>query len=485
LSSFASFTGYTVAFSSPQLRTANKCGRFRFVKVAIDRCHTADCRESNLGHVSIWNTLKAYSGEKPPTHSNTCLLQVNGPQTKYFGSMTFMEMNNTGSILKSRWSILIVLFFARTGLGFQFQALGSVSEQLIDEFAINYRQLGTLIGMFTLAGVFLSIPVGMALKLTTERVLSSTGLLFLACGGFVAAASNSYDFVAIGRLLCGVGFVLSTVYLTKMITDWFVGKELATALGILMMSWPLGIALAQVTQPLIAESFGWSSAFIVSGIYCLFGCIAISVMYRPPTSKGAAQSSVINRLSSVELKLTLIAALVWAAFNAGYIVYLSFAQTMLLNNGLPTLHAAAIASLPSWIMIFATIVAGQLADRTGKHDIILYTGMLAAAIAMVLVTVSGAALAAVLIFGLIGAAPAGVIMSLTAESMPAGARAFGMGLFFTVYFILVTPAPVIAGYLYDKTGKASAPLFFAALLFLVAALSNVCFRKVQSNSGKL
>jgi len=395
-----------------------------------------------------------------------------------------MEMNNSNSVLKSRWSILIVLFFARTGLGFQFQTLGSVSEQLLDELAINYRQLGTLIGMFTFAGIFLSVPVGMALKLTSERVLSSVGLLFLAFGGFIAAASSSYDFLAIGRLLCGVGFVLSTVYLTKMISDWFVGKELATALGILMMSWPLGIALAQVTQPLIAESFGWGSAFSVSGIYCLIGCVAISLMYRPPIANGAVNSPVINRLSSIELKLTLIAALVWAAFNAGYIVYLSFAQTMLLNNGMPTLRAAIVSSLPSWIMIFATITAGQLADRAGKHDIILYTGMVAAAIAMQLLTVSGAAISAVLIFGLIGAAPAGVIMSLTAESMPPGARAFGMGIFFTVYFILVTPAPVIAGYLYDTTGKASAPLLFASLLFVVAAVSNVCFRRVQARSGK-
>lgn len=381
--------------------------------------------------------------------------------------------------MQSRWSILVVLFIARTGLGFQFQTLGSTSEHLIDELTLNYTQVGTLIGMFTIAGILLSIPVGMALKLSTERVLSASGLLFLALGGFIAAASSGYDLIAVGRLVCGIGFVLSTVYLTKMITDWFAGKELATALGILMMSWPLGIALAQVTQPWIAETYGWSSAFLVSGIYCLIGSLLISFFYRAPTAKGTRQIPIINRLTPIQLKLTLIAALVWAAFNAGYIVYLSFAQTMLLKNGLPTLQAATISSLPSWIMIVATVAAGQIADRTGKRDTILYIGMTAAALAMLLLTIQGAALPAVLLFGLIGAAPVGVIMSLTAESMPSNARAFGMGLFFTIYFIFLTPAPIIAGYLYDTTNNPAAPLVFAALLFVVAAVSNAWFRLVQ------
>jgi hypothetical protein len=36
--------------------------------------------------------------------------------------------------------------------------------------------------------------------------------------------------LAIARTLCGVGFVFGTIYLTKMLADWFAGKELATAM---------------------------------------------------------------------------------------------------------------------------------------------------------------------------------------------------------------------------------------------------------------
>ena len=61
------------------------------------------------------------------------------------------------------------------------------------------------------------------------------------------------------------------------------------------------------------------------------------------------------------------------------------------------------------------------------------------------------AVALSLAFGLIGAAPAGIIMSLTAQSMAPQRRAFGMGVFFSFYFVLMTTGPPIAGWLFDRT----------------------------------
>jgi len=52
-------------------------------------------------------------------------------------------------------------------------------------------------------------------------------------------------------------------------------------------------------------------------------------------------------LTRREWTLTLIASLVWAAFNAGYIVYLSFAPRVLTAGGLGPLEAASIISLAS------------------------------------------------------------------------------------------------------------------------------------------
>lgn len=70
-------------------------------------------------------------------------------------------------------------------------------------------------------------------------------------------------------------------------------------------------------------------------------------------------------------------------------------------------------------------------------------------------------------------------MSLTGESMSADHRAFGMGVFLSSYFLVVAPAPAIAGWLYDYTGDPYWPIQFAVTLLGMMALVNLAFRAVQ------
>lgn len=56
-----------------------------------------------------------------------------------------------------------------------------------------------------------------------------------------------------GRVLSGAGAVLLNVLVTKMVTDWFQGRENVLALGILITSWPLGIAIARYARDLTGK----------------------------------------------------------------------------------------------------------------------------------------------------------------------------------------------------------------------------------------
>jgi len=81
--------------------------------------------------------------------------------------------------------------------------------------------------------------------------------------------------------------------------------------------------------------------------------------------------------------------------------------------------------------------------------------------------------------GLFLGLPAGTIMALTGEAMSAQSRALSMGIFFTSYFLIVGPAPAIAGWLYDRTGDTSLPILFAAALFGLTGVGNFAFRRAQ------
>ena len=385
---------------------------------------------------------------------------------------------------RHRWKILALLFAARVGLGFQFQAMGSVGDAVAVRLQLSFAEVGTLIGLFLAPGLVLAIPAGMAGRYASDRMLVALGLASLAAGGILAAVADSFALLAIGRLLSGAGFVVSTLYLTKMTADWFAGRELATAMAILVMSWPFGIAMGQVGHGWLEAWQGWRWPFAVASVYCLAGAVAVLVAYRPPdhAGGGSAAPAPSMRLTGREWTLTLIASMVWAAFNAGYVVYLSFAPRVLVAGGLATLAAASIISLASWVMIVSGAVCGQIADRTGRADLVLYVCMAGAMASLALLPEVGWAVPLSLAFGLVGMAPAGIIMALTGAAMAPHKRAFGMGVFLSAYFLLTAPAPALAGWLFDRTGDPFLPILLAIAMFGLTALANLAFRLAASRS---
>ncbi|MCR9214754.1 MAG: MFS transporter [Proteobacteria bacterium] len=381
--------------------------------------------------------------------------------------------------MQSRWGILALLFIARIGLGFQFQTLGTVSEELVEELGLNYAQIGSLIGLFMVPGMFLAIPAGLAGRFFSDRFIVGFGLLAVGTGGGLASVAESFEFFAAARVICGVGFVFSTVFFTKIVADMFVGKELATAMGALVMSWPGGIAIAQIGGGWLAINFDWQMAFIVASVYCVVAALLVMIFCKDVPGVTKQSGGLRFTLNRNEIVLILISSLVWGFFNAGYVVYLSFAPSVLVEVGYDTVSALSIISLASWLMIVSGIVCGYIADRSGRPDLVLYVCMASAVFALVLLFIAPMAIPSSLLFGLLGIAPAGVIMALAGQAMKPENRAIGMGLFFTFYFVAQAPAPAIAGWLYDMTADLYWPIGFAILMFVITATANIIFRIVQ------
>jgi predicted MFS family arabinose efflux permease len=380
---------------------------------------------------------------------------------------------------QARWWILALLFVCRTGLGFQFQTLGSVSDSLVSTLGFSYVEIGTLIGLFMLPGLVLALPAGYMGRWLSDRVLVGGALFCLAVGGVIAAVAQGFGLLALGRIAAGAGFVISTIYLTKMTADWFAGHQLATAMGILVMSWPLGIAMGQIGHVWVALHFDWRAVFLVAALYCALSGLALFLLYQPPPALKAVRAGPIG-LPRNELVLTLLAATAWGLFNAGYIVYLSFAPRVLVAGGYGPAQAAGIISLASWMMILSGPLGGRLADRSGRGPLIMTVCTAGGIVSLLLLRHTEMAVLLSLAYGLFGGAPAGVIMALTGEAMAPQRRAFGMGLFFSFYFVLMTLGPPVAGWLFDLSGDPFRPIQFAIGLFILAALTYHLFRALKS-----
>ena len=153
-----------------------------------------------------------------------------------------------------RWRMLFVLFLARTAMAYQFQTVPSDGLLLIDALGLSFAQLGTLIGLYMLAGIPLALPSGMlAQRFGAERMVLG-GLALMVVGG-VMMGSQSIPLIFTGRLLSGLGAVFLNVLMTKMVTDWFAGREIIAAMAVFVSSWPLGIALGLVSFPALAAAY--------------------------------------------------------------------------------------------------------------------------------------------------------------------------------------------------------------------------------------
>ncbi len=379
-----------------------------------------------------------------------------------------------------RWRMLALLFLARIGLGLQFQTLPSTSDALIVAFGLDYAGVGLLIGLFMAPGLFLALPAGYLGRRVADKQMITFGLIAVALGGLVSALAENPTGLGYGRLVAGAGFLFTTLYFTKMVADWFDGHEIATAMSILVMSWPFGIAMGQVGHAWLTDAYGWHAPFQFASIYCLIAALAVWVFYRDPIRSTGPATTGNARLTALEWRLILCAAAAWGIFNAAYVIYLTFGPNVLVTAGIPAISAAGILSVGSWIMIGSGAICGQIVDRFGRRDLVLTICMAGAIIALWLLSQPGAALFASLLFGALGIAPAGIIMALAGMALRPEVRAFGMGVFFTIYYAFALAVPPIAGAMLDATGNPLSPIWLAMGMFMTIIPLGLLYTALKS-----
>ncbi|MFO1134675.1 MAG: MFS transporter [Rhodoblastus sp.] len=355
----------------------------------------------------------------------------------------------------NRWIILIALFAARASVGFQYQLVASAAPHLRRALGVDIDQIGVLIGAYFITGLFLALPAGVIGARFGARATVLAGLALMTAGGLAAAFSEAWPLHLAARVVAGAGGVLVSVLMTKMVTDWFVGHETATAMGIFVNSWPVGLAIALLTVPALADAVGLRGVFLVSAALAAFGFALVAVVYRdPPGLAAPAPGSAAVWPAGEGLALLVCAALVWGWFNAGFAMTPAFGPAMLIGQGMSAAAAGSVVSIVLWLSIVSVPAGGFLADRTGAPRAIIVGASLAAA-ALTLYAASAATPAlAFAALGLVVGLPAGPIMALPSLALKPAERAVGMGIFYTIFYLLMVLAPIAGGFIARAAGSA-------------------------------
>jgi MFS family permease len=385
--------------------------------------------------------------------------------------------------VRNRWGILAVLFVVRLSMSFQFQSVAAVAALLGHDFGVGLADIGLLIGLYFTPGVALALPGGAIGRRFGDKATVLVALLLMLLGGLAMAFSDSWNGQIAGRLVAGAGGVLLNVQMTKMVTDWFAGKEIATAMAIFVNSWPAGVAISLLTLPLIGTAYGASAAYLAVAALIGFGIVLLAAGYRTPPNPvtSAAASARLDRSAIIAV---VVAGLIWGFFNVGFAVIFTFGPSMLVERGWSISAAGSTTSIVLWLSVFSVPCGGFLADRTKRPQSILVAGAILVAILMLALPRSGAVVLIVIALGLISGLPAGPIMSLPARVLAPATRAIGMGVFYTVYYAAMMLGPVVGGAYAKWAGSAAAAFDFGAASILICPLMLWGFNQIPAATPK-
>ena len=376
-----------------------------------------------------------------------------------------------------RWFILAILTFARASIGFQFQSVASLSPFLLEQFELSYGALGTLIGIYLFPGIAVALPGGVFGHKYGDKIIACFGLTAMTMGGLLMAQAESATLLTVGRVLSGTGAIFFNVLVTKMVADWFQGREVVTALGILVTSWPLGIALALLVLPPVAAATSWLAAMYLTAAFSGMGLILTIFAYRePPVASAAPAGRFEFDLTARELGLTTLAGLVWTFYNVGFIVVMAFGPDFIVASGWSAATANAMISTISWVVIPALPLGAWLVERIGRPYRTMIRCFLASALAIWFVPIVSPSLPLFTLIGLLLALPAGLIMALPGKSVRPERLAIAMGIYFTCHYGGIGLLSAIAGYTRDLTGSPAAPIWFAGAMLIAATLMLVQYR---------
>lgn len=379
--------------------------------------------------------------------------------------------------MRNRWAILAVLFTVRLSMAFQFQSVAAVAPLLGSKFGVSLADIGLLIGLYFTPGIALALPGGAVGQKLGDKSAVLCALALMLIGQIAMVLSDSWSWQIAARLIAGAGGVLLNVQMTKMVTDWFAGREIATAMAVFVNSWPAGIALSLLTLPAIGISQGVVAVYLtVAALIGLGIGLLLAGYQRPPDTAAMIVSSA--RPDRNALMAVIAAGLIWGLFNIGFAIVFSFGPTMLVEQGWTITAAGSAISIVLWLAVFSVPFGGLLADRTKRPQTILAIGCIVFAVLMLILPRSTATVPIVIALGLVCGLPAGPIMSLPARVLQPGTRAIGMGIFYTVYYAAMMLGPVIGGNAAKSIGSAGAAFDVGATALLACPLLLLGFNRI-------
>lgn len=346
------------------------------------------------------------------------------------------------------------------------------------DLGLNLGAIGWLTGIFAILGVVGGIPAGAVVSSAGDKRVLAAGLLGIAAGAALGAATSSYAVLLGSRVLEGAGFLFVTVAAPAILgrPDVVAARHRDQAFALWSCFMPAGMAAAMLLGPLASswQALWWAGA----GLALL---AALGVIMCVPAAR--ARRAVAWR------DLPRDAAGVWRAgspailagafglYSLMFFALFSFLPVLLMER-MAVAHGAAgaLSALASAVNILGNLAAGYLLSRGVPRPLLLAGASLAMGATGLLVFLAVLPATPTFLLCMLFSAVGGLIPATLLSSAPLAAPAAALtpmviGLIMQGNNLGQIVGPVAVGRAIDAYGWRAAALIvgLAALLAVAAA----------------
>jgi len=248
-------------------------------------------------------------------------------------------------------------------------ALPSISRAL----DVSTQQIGLLITVFTLPGIFLTPVLGIfADRWGRKRILIPSLMLF-GTAGVLCGFSTDFDQLLWLRFIQGIGAAALGTLNVTLIGDLFSGNDRATAMGYNGSVLSVGTAVYPAIGGALA-TIGWFYPFFLSALAIPVGIYAAFALKTIPAQNGNSLSSYFAKISDA-LKSKKVIGLLASAFLTFFILYGGFITFLpiLLDQefGQSSLIIGLLLSITSFVTALTASQLGRLTLRFTEQRLIL------------------------------------------------------------------------------------------------------------------
>jgi predicted MFS family arabinose efflux permease len=260
------------------------------------------------------------------------------------------------------------------------QILVILQEPIKADMGLSDAQLGLLSGFaFAVIYVTAGIPIAYWADRGNRRNVISLAVAVWSGMTAVSGLAQNYGQLLLARIGVGLGEAGGSPPAHSMISDYYPPEQRATALSIYSTGIYIGILLGFLFGGVIAEAFGWRTAFMVVGLpgvlFALFLRFALKEPLRGRWDNPAAAHGPQPGLKQTMALLRDRPSFWYIALGSAFASYVAYGNGNFLPSFLIRNHNMSIAEVGTVLALVSgvsgalgTFLGGYLSDRYGTKD---------------------------------------------------------------------------------------------------------------------